>query len=78
MSCSTTPTTQQLLSEAEKAYHNLLTGTAVVEVTDQNGERVRFASARRADLYQYIQQLRAMLSVAPTVSPINGPAGFIF
>jgi gpW. len=69
---------RQLLSEARKAYHQLMTGTAVVEVRDQNGESVRFSAARRSDLYAYIQDLASQLIVAGCPRRPNGPARFIF
>ena len=33
-------TTAERLEEAQEALHQLLTGTAAVSVTDQNGERI--------------------------------------
>lgn len=71
--------TQQMLDQAVAAYHKLMTGTAVVEVTDQNGERVRFQSMDSQKLYNYIQILRSQLCIpTPGVRPVNGPASFLF
>jgi len=77
----TTPTPEELailLAEARAAYHQLMTGQAVVEIKDQNGESVRFTSARRADLYAYIQELQALLCPAPVGARSHRPMGFIF
>lgn len=74
-------TTQQLLQEAEKAYHELMTGrSARVIVDGGTGERVEFTAARKADLYAYIQELRQKLAVSNgnSLVPDNGPAGFVF
>lgn len=49
------------LTEAESAYHDLMTGKAVVEVTDQNGEKVVFSRASATKLAQYIQSLKLQL-----------------
>lgn len=71
--------TLEMLQEAEKAYHNLMTGAAVQTVIDSNGERVQFFQANRQALYMYIQDLRA--AVFPQdVTATNGrrPAGFLF
>jgi hypothetical protein len=77
--------TQQQLDDAEKAYNDLMLGRSPRVVVDQNGERVEFTPARKADLYAYIQQLRSELglnSPAPSdpyaLSRKYGPAGFVF
>ena len=51
-------TREQALAEAETAYHRLLTGTAVAEVTDQNGEKVVYSKADQGKLLRYIEMLR--------------------
>lgn len=56
------PTTQELLTEARAAYHALMTGTAVVEVRDQNGEIVKYQPASILRLAAYIQTLEALLA----------------
>lgn len=74
-------TTQQLLQEAEKAYHELMTGrSARVIVDGGTGERVEFTAANANKLYVYIQDLRQRLAAANGLltSPNNGPAGFTF
>lgn len=79
MSCSkpTQAELQTLLSEARAAYHKLMTGISLVEVTDQNGEKVRFTAARKTDLYAYIQDLERQLCT-PTGPRSPRPMGFIF
>ena len=54
-------TTEQLLADAEQAYHRLMTGTQVVEVHDQNGEVVKYNTASAPRLLSYIQSLRDLL-----------------
>lgn len=71
--------TMQMLTEAQNAYHALLTGRSARVVVDQNGERVEFTAARKADLAAYIQQLQVALGLAgPAVGQIPGPVGFVF
>jgi hypothetical protein len=78
MACCPGPTPAMLI-EAEKAYHQLMMGQAVVEVTDQNGEKVKFASAKRNDLFNYISSLRAQLCTDSGSSGApSGPVGFFF
>lgn len=55
--------TQQLLDDAEAAYHRLMTGTAMVEVRDQNGEMVKYNLANANKLAIYIQQLKRDLGL---------------
>ena len=50
--------TAELLVDAETAQHRLLTGTAVVEVRDQNGEMIKYQLANADKLAAYIGQLR--------------------
>lgn len=59
-------TKEQRLAQAEEAYHNLMTGQQVVEVVDQNGERIRFESTNAFRLAAYIQNLRRELGQATT------------
>lgn len=61
------------IAEAETAYHRLMLGGAVVEVTDQNGEKVRYAQANRSGLYSYIQTLKALLPSDDAARPTSGP-----
>lgn len=60
-------TTAEMLAEAEREYHLLRTGQKARVVVDQNGERVEFTAANRADLKAYIDELKAALgtSTAP-------------
>lgn len=57
-------TTAERLEEAQEALHQLLTGTAAVSVTDQNGERVIYQPANRAALERYVADLTAQLAGA--------------
>jgi hypothetical protein len=68
MFCPLTPdqiaaTTAQL-TDATTAYHNLLTGKAVVRVKDQNGEELEYSQASAVKLLAYIQTLTDQLNPA--------------
>ncbi len=70
---------KELYDEALAAYHSLQTGTlAKVVVDGQDGTRVEYAATNQAALYDYIQQLAALLPVNPFVVAHRGPAQFIF
>lgn len=60
--------TQQMLTDAQDAYHALMTGSAVAEFRDQNGETVKYSKTSKNDLLAYIQWLKGQLgmAVAPT------------
>lgn len=55
--------TQAMLDEAEQAKHDLLTGKAVAEFRDQNGETVKYSKADIDKLSQYIETLKTALGV---------------
>ena len=62
--------TMQMLLDAQEAYHALLTGSAVAEFRDQNGETVKYSRANKNDLFAYIEWLKGQLGLA--VAP-SGP-----
>ena len=62
--------TPQMLIDAQEAYHALLTGAAIVEVRDQNGEVLKYSRANKNDLFAYIEWLKGQLGM--TVAP-SGP-----
>lgn len=64
---------RQRLCEAEDAYHSLMTGCRVVEVFDQNGEKVRYDKVNLQDLRNYIDELKRQLG-----QKVCGPMGFIY
>ena len=66
-----------LLAQARAAYHKLMTGRAAVEITDQNGEKVRFTAAKKQDLYNYILQLEAAICPG-SAARANRPMRFVF
>jgi hypothetical protein len=71
-------TPQQLLDDAERAYHLLMTGKSSRVVVDgNNGTRIEFTATNKVQLYNYIQQLRLQVNGSPP-TPDNSPAGFIF
>lgn len=55
---------EQLLKDAELAYHRLLTGQSVVEFRDQNGETVRYSAVNASRLMGYILDLKRQLGRA--------------
>ena len=60
-----------LLAEAKTAYHRLVTGSQVVQISDQNGESVRYTRANVDKLQAYIKDLERQVST-PTLGS-NGP-----
>lgn len=72
-------TLQQLLSEAEAAYHSLQLGKSAVEVRDSNGESVRFTAANASRLKSYIADLKAQVLAQETgIAKRVGPMRPIF
>lgn len=68
-----------LLTSAEKAYHDLMLGGLAVDFSDQNGERIRYTSARKGDLLGYINHIRGLLGLCPFgYAAVSRPAGMIF
>lgn len=57
-------TIQQQYDQASAALHNLKIGKAVAEVTDQNGEKIRYFAADRAKLEIYVADLKRQLDGA--------------
>lgn len=50
-------TLQEQLIDAKAQYHLLVTGQQARVFVDQNGERIEYTAANRADLQKYIQRL---------------------
>lgn len=50
------------LLEAETALHALMTGRAVVTITDENGESVTYTRAKTSDLQVYIRDLQTLVA----------------
>lgn len=71
-------TTQQLLDEANAAYHKLQTGTMARVVVDVDGSRVEFTPANKQWLYSYILQLQAKLGSTGGTPLDLAPAQFYF
>ncbi|WP_100913548.1 gpW family head-tail joining protein [Pseudoalteromonas spongiae] len=59
------------LSEAQQAYHNLLTGQAVVSFS-RNGRETRFTQANKNELKAYINELETLINGSS--SRRKGPA----
>lgn len=64
-------TLSERLAEAEDAYHALMAGRAVVEVVDQNGERVKYQAANAFRLMAYIADLKRQLGTATNTGPMR-------
>lgn len=65
-------TAQERLLEAQAALHDLNTGQSVAEVTDQNGEKIRYRSIDYAKLTAYIKDLEAEIAgTARDVGPMR-------
>lgn len=62
---------QTWLTDAETAYHALLTGVSARVVVDQNGERVEYTAANRAALKAYIDELRGLLGLKTITGPMR-------
>lgn len=61
------------LTEAQTAYHNLVSGQAVAAFTDQNGERVSYTKADLKLLAGYINDMVALLGQPSTVATSSAP-----
>ncbi|KZN57641.1 head-tail joining protein [Pseudoalteromonas luteoviolacea CPMOR-1] len=59
------------LIEAQQAYHDLLTGQAVVSFV-RSGRETRFTQANKADLKNYIDELETLIN--GTSKRRRGPA----
>lgn len=55
-------TPQEALAEAQKALHDLLTGVSAAEITDQNGEKIRYRAIDISKLKIYIAELQAQIA----------------
>ena len=64
-------TDQERLTEAQQALHDLLSGQAVAQVTDQNGESVRYVRANVQSLLTYIEDLQRRVSTTTTTGPLQ-------
>lgn len=70
---------QTRLEQAESAYHDIMTGTAVRRFVDQNGEQVEYSRANVAQLSAYIEKLRAQIAEADGSTPAyRGPLRFTY
>ncbi len=67
-------TDQDLLVQANVAYHKLLTGTSAIEV-DMGTHRVKFTPADSTKLVEYIAKLETRIAGN---RPQRGAIGFVF
>lgn len=65
-----------LLAEAEAAYHALMSGQAVAELRDHNGELIRYFAPQATRLRGYIMELKAELGMIPAGSLRPGRGWF--
>ena len=64
--------TQQLtawLTEAQNAYHELVSGIAPKVIVHQNGQRVEYNSTTRNALKSYIEELKIALGQTSNMLP---------
>lgn len=67
-------TLTERLTEAEEAYHRLMTGTSAVELRDSNGEMIRYTAANAYRLSAYIESLKGQIAAAASNAPsYTGP-----
>ena len=59
------------LTEAESAYHSIMTGGGVKVVVDQNGERVEYQQTNVQRLSAYIGSLKQQLGIGCGSGPLN-------
>lgn len=64
-------TNKEKLTAAEAALHDLLIGAAVRVYVDQNGERIEYTTANRAKLYQYIDELKMLITPPTAMGPMR-------
>lgn len=64
------PSVSSLLTDAELAYHELMTGKQARVFVDQNGERLEFTASSAPRLAGYIAELRRQLGVS-AVGPMR-------
>lgn len=63
-------TLTERLAQAEAAYHALMSGKAVVEVSDQSGESVKYGQASARQLQLYCADLRRQIGGRPAPTTI--------
>lgn len=66
------------LLDAQTARHALITGTAVEQFVDQNGETVKYSKMNIAKLEEYIAELEALLNPTLAFTRMRRPLGFLF
>lgn len=65
-------TPEAALAEAEKALHDLMIGASAAEITDQNGEKIRYRPVDMSKLQIYIQKLKDQIALTTTnVGPMR-------
>lgn len=65
-------------TEASAKRHLLLTGQAVEQFVDQNGELVKYTKANLRALDLYIAELDALLDPCIAAARVRRPIGFFF
>jgi len=68
---------QKYLTDAEKAYNQLMTGVAAVSIS-YNGEAVSYTSASKKQLLAYIRQLRKALKLPDVAKSVIGNPAVAF
>lgn len=69
---------ERRLLDAREKRHALLTGTAVEQFVDQNGEQVKYTKMNIAKLEDYILELEGILNPALAAMRAPKPLRFVF
>lgn len=59
----TPPTDAEMLADARASYHQLMTGTSVVQFRDSNGEVIQYNQRSAGQLAKYIFTLEQRLGL---------------
>lgn len=66
------------LTDAREKRHALLTGQAVEQYVDQNGEQIRYTKMNLTALDTYIAELEGILNPCLARQRVRRPLGFTF
>jgi hypothetical protein len=66
------------LADAREKRHLLITGQAVEQYIDQNGEQIKYTKMNLAKLDDYIVELCGLLNPALAAAAVKRPLRFVF
>lgn len=67
----TTAEIQKRLTEAEKAYFDIISGRGIRTLVDQNGERIEYGPANLPRLSSHIAELKRALGCGQVMGPMR-------